>query len=275
LSFNLILKAHGLEPADVRLVRHADRQRRSDGKAIQPLLIAALRSDPTAFEFYQRMQAEPIFGDSKYLAAFLAMPNRKTVFVGIWTIDGYKPNTDSLRCAISGKDDPDKIIYDLTKLPALSKFEGRLAVDWGASERTWVQYAGRRDKEIVSLSDPEDPAFPGWLAFCSNVKDIPGLPLSWQAILATTRGVYLLVHRPSGQQYVGSAIGARGFLSRWLDYAATDHGGNLNLKGKSAADLDVVVLEAASSAATDDDILRAESAWKARLGTRVHGLNAN
>ena len=39
-----------------------------------------------------------------------------------------------------------------------------------------------------------------------------------------------------------AAIGAPGFLGRWMDYAATDHGGNANVKDKAAADLDVTVL---------------------------------
>ena len=46
-------------------------------------------------------------------------------------------------------------------------------------------------------------------------------------------------------------------------------------KGKTAADIDVAVPEAAASTATDEKILRAETVWKIKLGTRVHGLNAN
>ena len=41
------------------------------------------------------------------------------------------------------------------------------------------------------------------------------------------------------------------------------------------ARLDVAILEAVASSATDDDILAVEALWKRKLGTRVHGLNAN
>ena len=275
LTFNTILSVHGFDPADFRLVRHADTRRGSDGRSIQSSLIASLNSDPRAFEFFQCIQKGPVFGDAKYIASFLAMPNDRTNFVGIWQVNGHAKNIDRQRCKISGDDNPDRIIYDLTRLNALDKFVERLAIDWGGSARTWVQYASRREKEVLTISDAADPPFPGWAAFFKSVDHIPALPVSWQAILTNARGVYLLVHRPSGQQYVGSAIGAQGFLARWLDYAATDHGGNVNLKGKSAADLDVAVLEAAASTATDEEILRAESVWKIKLGTRVHGLNAN
>jgi hypothetical protein len=77
-----------------------------------------------------------------------------------------------------------------------------------------VQYASRNEKEVLSISDAADPPFPGWSAFAVSADQVPALPASWRAILANVRGIYLLVHRPSGQQYVGSAIGAQGFLSR-------------------------------------------------------------
>ena len=209
------------------------------------------------------------------MATFLAMPNDKTTFVGMWQVNGQSENVNRLRCAISDDDSAERIIYDLAKLAMLDKFAERLVIDWGAGTRSWVQRAARNHKEVLAIADAADPPFPGWATFFKPVDHIPALPASWQAILANAKGIYLLVHRPSGQQYVGSAIGAQGFLARWLDYAATDHGVNVNLKGKSAADIDVAVLEAAASTATDEEILRAETVWKIKLGTRVHGLNAN
>jgi hypothetical protein len=84
-----------------------------------------------------------------------------------------------------------------------------------------------------------------------------------------------LVHRKTGEQYVGCAVGAGGFLARWNQYAETGHGGNVQLKGTLPEDLDVSVLEAVSSSADEMDVLRVEADWKRKLGTRVHGLNSN
>ncbi len=63
LSFNTILSLYDFDPADVRLVRHAD-TRRKDGRSIQSVLTASLHSDLGAFEFYQRIQKGPVFGDA-------------------------------------------------------------------------------------------------------------------------------------------------------------------------------------------------------------------
>jgi len=193
----------------------------------------------------------------------------------VWQIKGHARNYARMRCEISGDDSPDRTIYDLERLTALDKFAERLVIDWGGGTRSWIQYASRNEKEVLSFPDRADPPFPGWLSFVSPVATIPALPQTWQEILANARGVYLLIHRPTGQQYVGSALGSRGFLARWLEYAATDHGGNFNLKGKSASDIDVAVLETAASSTSDDEILHREALWKVKLGSRVHGLNAN
>jgi hypothetical protein len=51
----------------------------------------------------------------------------------------------------------------------------------------------------------------------------------WADVLRSGRGIYLLVHRETGQQYVGSAYGVDGLLGRWKSYA-DGHGGNVGLK---------------------------------------------
>ena len=88
-------------------------------------------------------------------------------------------------------------------------------------------------------------------------------------------GVYLLVNRETGQQYVRCALGGGGFFDHWGDYAATGHGGNVQLRGTTPEDLDVSVLEAVESTATGLDVIAVEVAWKRKLGTRVRGMNSN
>lgn len=84
------------------------------------------------------------------------------------------------------------------------------------------------------------------------------------------------MHRVTGQQYVGSAYGADGFLGRWKSYA-DGHGGNVGLKelGAPADAFDVAVLEVVGSEATNEEIFGRETLWKEKLGTRVKGLNRN
>jgi hypothetical protein len=52
----------------------------------------------------------------------------------------------------------------------------------------------------------------------------------WQASLAGVKGVYLISDIKTGKRYVGSAYGEGGVWSRWCEYAATGHGGNVELR---------------------------------------------
>jgi hypothetical protein len=94
-------------------------------------------------------------------------------------------------------------------------------------------------------------------------------------VLEVSRGIYLLHCPKTGDQYIGSAIGSRGFYGRWLDYARDGNGGNALLKDRDARTFFVTILEVASSIATREEILKTEAVWKQKLGSRVHGLNAN
>jgi hypothetical protein len=105
---------------------------------------------------------------------------------------------------------------------------------------------------------------------------------SWRTALSSVAGVYLIADRTSGKLYVGSACGEGGIWQRWCDYAATGHGGNLELKNRLKAEgptranaFRFSVLEIADLHSTPQDIIRRESQWKNILLTRDHGLNAN
>jgi len=74
-------------------------------------------------------------------------------------------------------------------------------------------------------------------------------------MLAAVAGVYLIVDRKTGKQYVGSASGEGGILSRWRSYADTGHGGNKRLIDLAACD--------------------PEGLYKEKLGSRAFGLNSN
>ncbi len=101
------------------------------------------------------------------------------------------------------------------------------------------------------------------------------MPPSWRAILAASRGVYLLVCPKTREHYVGAAHGEGGFLARWREYLVNQHGGNVALIGRNPTDWQVSILEVAGTAATTEDILAMETVWKAKLHSRTIGLNRN
>lgn len=275
LTFNGLLQSQQIDAAKTRLVRH--KHRTAQGR----LYHDAVRRD-ARFEQYQAVQANPAvirqLEAADVIASFVVDLRGNTVFVGLWTVHGsrigYMPDAYSdLRVPTKRQ----HVVFDFERHAVLDEYIGRLVIDWGGGERAWVQYAHRQDKKIIELRRViEEPRFPGFAHFAWNLAEVAALPPTWLEPLRTTRGVYLLVHRSSGSQYVGSAIGSDGFLGRWRGYVG-GHGGNVGLKelGSPASEFDVSILETAGSAASPEDIYGLETLWKVKLGSRATGLNRN
>ena len=126
--------------------------------------------------------------------------------------------------------------FALQRSALLAEYIGRLAVDWGAGTRTWVQRADRRIKPIVELARAfQEEQFPGFTRFIRRLSEIEAMPLGWHQALRSNRGIYLLACPRTKEHYVGSASGTEGFLGRWRAYLANNHGGNLGLRVRDAA----------------------------------------
>jgi hypothetical protein len=274
LSFNQLLQAGGLDPRDVRLVRHTH----PVAHIHRALFDAAMQADEN-FKQYQETQlaAQVIaqFRAATYLAGFVVEPfTKETVFVGVWKRGDERPPT-------TGRFEPELkpglVAFETHPVDAFNGYRGRLMIDWGGGERTWVQRADQQDKPIVELRPgPIELAFPGFSEVRLCLADVERVPARWIDVLRSVRGVYLLVHRTKGDQYVGSASGADGFFGRWKNYA-DGHGGNVAMKelGAPAEDYDAAILEVVGSDAAESDIIAREELWKVKLGTRVKGLNRN
>jgi len=165
--------------------------------------------------------------------------------------------------------------YDLIYDKRLAKYEERLSIEWGLGTRAWVQGAARQPKPIRALKDQDDPPFPGFSKFCVDVNQIPGLYSSWQQRLLEVKGIYVLVDKDTGHQYVGSAKGEESLLARFMAYAQTGHGGNVELRRRKGARYQVGVLEVVNLALPDRRIEEIEAWWKHKLLTREFGLNRN
>lgn len=105
---------------------------------------------------------------------------------------------------------------------------------------------------------------------------------SWRAALAHVAGVYLITDTKAGSHYVGSARGGEGLWQRWSAYAATGHGGNVELRAVLEREGDgyaehfqYSLLEVCDINSGEDAVLARESHWKRVLMTRAFGLNRN
>ncbi|BBO68149.1 hypothetical protein DSCA_20790 [Desulfosarcina alkanivorans] len=275
LMFNNVLRDTGLDPKEVRLVRHKDTSA-ARGRSVYELW----RDSRDLFEQYQSLQriaARKKFS-APYWAVFVVNLSNETMFAGIYAAryrglldkDTPQPHRDGIDKA--GIYD----VYDLTLCDEATEFIGRLFIDWGAGALAWVQYANRQDKPIVELRRRfKEPEFPGFINFIQSLSSLGRLPQSWRHALQAARGVYLLTCPRTKEQYVGSASGTMGFWGRWHDYVQTGHGGNLGLKSRDPSDYQVSILEVAGSSATDNDILEMEGRWQAKLQSREMGLNRN
>lgn len=274
LTFNLLLRDAGIDPDDVRLLRHETRKHR--GRTPYSIW----RRDPALLERYQSTQERTgrSYFASRYWAAFVVSPNGRTVFVGLYEVHGVMPVPEGWTHPLNDAplDPATEDLYQLTDTGLLREYGGRLVIDWGAAARSWRQIASRQDKPIVELRERTiDPPYPGHAALVLQLSDVEALPLGWRAVLAHTGGVYLLTCPKTREQYVGSATGEEGFLSRWLQYARDGHGGNIALRSRDPENYRISILQVAGS---DDDratVEHLEALWKTKLQSREMGLNRN
>ncbi len=268
LTFNTILTNENIDPKKVRLVRHQDN--RSSGNCTPYNLWL---SDKVSLETYQRIQKRKVFEIGGLLATFVVTPSGETLFVGLYRVKDIGIAPPGTIDPVLQADRAGLNFYDITREEGLSEYAGHLTVNWGGGHRAWVQLAHRQDKPIIELRKErrEDP-FPGFGRFCWDIDVISAVPITWQSVLKSVKGVYLLVCKETGKQYIGSAKGEENLWSRFQDYKKTGHGGNVELKARGQKSYQVTVLEVVNS---DEGIEKAESAWKTRLMSRKFGLNRN
>jgi hypothetical protein len=271
IGFNVLLEYVGLNPATVKLVRHQDS--RYPGR---PTPYQLWCSNDGRFDIYQRIQSRERFKNATHIVSFVGTPLKETLFVGVYSVDGWSTPPKNLRDPISDKDVSKSHFYNLTLTEILSDYRGRLIVDWGSGYRSWVQRAKNKDKPVLEIRrQAGEPPFPGFMEFRESLYNLATVPFSWRTVLGAVGGVYLLACMKTGKLYVGAAYGEGGFWRRWEDYLATGHGGNVLMKELANAEYQISILEVASSSASPVDVIATESRWKAKLLTREFGLNLN
>ena len=274
LTFNSLLAEYGILPKDVRLLRHAKRQGSAGSSPLQ-----VWREDRPRFEAYQATQPakDRKFFDAPWWASFVAYPDRETLFVGLYEVRAGEFLVPSFECPLTGRDIPEGKIdrWQATAHPDFAHLEGKLFIDWGAGTRSWGQRAERQNKRIVELRrEYREEAYPGHSNFVRQLSEIEALPLSWQAILQSAKGIYLLTCPKTREQYVGAAFAEGGFLARWTQHAGRG-GDAVAFRTRAPEDYRVSIREVAGSLATDTDIAIMEQRWKEKLQSREMGLNRN
>lgn len=242
------------------------------------------------FHDYQSRQADEVFKGAELVIALMGEHGSRSRFLGVYRVRGVAAEQ---RPYLPGYPFPDmgmgKYWYDLEHLDGFEELEDRLVVDWGTGMRSWTQWLDpEKPKDVIELYPKGHVLdFPGYsevlLTFEELVKMVthPDANRTWHKAMSGVAGVYLIADGVTGEQYVGSAYGQDGILGRWKTYAQTPHGGNVLLKAILEATPNRVhgfrfsVLQTLPRTMTKGEVVRVETAWKEKLGTRAFGLNSN
>lgn len=269
LTLNVILKHENIDPKTVRLVRHQDNR-----ASVNCTPYDLWRAGDGRLETYQRIQRREVFDVGDLLAAFVVTPTNDTLFVGLFRVDGMGIAPPGTIDPVITADRAGLHLYDIQHDERLSEYAGHLIVDWGKGFLAWAQRAHLHDKPVLEIKkEVKEEVFPGFTRFCCDINQIETIPLAWQEVLKHVRGVYLLVCKETGKQYVGSAKGEESLWGRFSKYARTGHGGNVELKRLGLENLQVTILEVVNS--DTQEIEQIEAAWKKKLLSRRFGLNKN
>jgi hypothetical protein len=215
------------------------------------------------------------------------------VLCGIYDVVGVRPGTKADMPV--GFPYPDFcsdgcFFYDLRRVPGFEDLEDRVVIDWGPGALAWHQRmdGSNKDKEVVEVYPPgfvmDWPGYAHVLIAHAELKAIvehASANKKWQQSLSVVGGIYLILDTYDGRQYVGSACGADGIWGRWVNYAQTGHGGNIELQRILASDPRRVhgfrysILQTLPGNTTKQDVLFHEALIKGKLGSRAFGLNAN
>jgi len=228
------------------------------------------------FERYQNGQSWDVFGDAEYIISFIAERNKYAKFAGVWEVKSKRGKANGVQ-------------YQTKEIKGFDDFKTRLIVNWGEGTRSWAQLLERQgDKEIVEILPPNYVLdFPGFYNFALTFDQLfeivtnPDSNREWQRMLVSVSGVYVILDKKSGLQYIGSAYGFGGIWNRWKNYSKTFSGGNKLLEEllkkypTRYKQFQFSILRVLEPSSTKNEVLEQETLLKIKLGSRAFGLNSN
>jgi len=288
-----LLLGKNIDPQHVLVLRH--RPLEPELNKVLPWLAA---ESPDVFNAYQQTQTKQVEQAMKratYVAAFIGHEPGKALFVGLYSVKGWKPITPKEYWQIPAnvelksfghegftEESSRSLIlwFDLVLTDFYAHWKGKLVVRWPPLDRNWYRWAHKLNNEMPVLAILEesalDAAMPEWDAIDLTWDELRVLPTQWKSRLSEWRGIYYIFDTSDGKGYIGSAYGECNLLGRWLNYADCGHGGNHLLQQRDPRNFRFTILQRVSPDMEAHDVIRLESSWKQRLHTRrPYGLNDN
>lgn len=265
LSELISLKTDIFSNSRVKIVRHKDN--RNEYREI-------LKDREKLIE-YQKEQDKEVFANTDYIISFVGQESTKSLFFGVFKILGVEKRENNF-------------YYNIAEIDILKEFIGRVVIDWGLGALAWSQDYHKNQKEVLEiLPKGYIGNFPGLTNFVLDFEELtrlitnPDANKDWKNHLSSVNGIYLILDKTTGYQYIGSANGKGGIWQRWTEYIKTRTGGNKHLIALCCEDesyhknFQFTVLQSLPSNITQKEIVEIENLYKKKFGTRFYGLNAN
>jgi len=230
------------------------------------------------FDDYQGYQTKRNF-ECPQVVSLINLGDNRWLFVGVYEILG------------TAQEYQNGYWYELRLLPDQENLIARLVVyhDREGRRQSYIYGEGVEHRFHMHEYLPQRLSigeYPGHSSVKISFDQLTAITLnnepSWKSALSSIKGIYLILDRNSGLQYIGKADGNSGIWQRWLSYASNGHGGNVELfkllkeKGDDyKRNFQYSILEIADFRIDDAIIGQRESHWKEVLGTRQYGLNKN
>ncbi|MFJ8256325.1 GIY-YIG nuclease family protein [Peribacillus asahii] len=267
----------------IKIIRHQDPRLKDVNMTCYDLYRTGL------FEEYQSYQEEDIFKNCDVILSFIGLEGFEAVFIGAYkvistnVVNGLPHDIDVPYKGVAKVNS--KYHYKLEKIDLFPDYEEKLIIDFGSRRMDqWFT-----DKQVVQLLPPGYAGdFPGYLEVIlsfdrlENIINFPKQNRNWREKLSSVKGIYLVLDKKTGLQYIGSAYNGNGILGRWKKYVHT--GGSANndqlveiIKSDPSRtnDFQFTILRTLPMDMTQTEVLTQEKLFKLKLGTRVHGLNSN
>jgi hypothetical protein len=274
-----LLKLFGFTEARSKLVRHQDKRYDVHDLMRQGWL-----------ETYQALQKRPIFDNLDFIVSFVGLEGSRALLAGVYRV-GQRKDASLISppagCPLTNWFVPGEHHYELEKVSGYEGLEKRVVIDWGRGALAWHQKT--TNKEVLEIRPPGASlvVFQDYLEFTltfSELKEIfqkPEANSEWRSRLSAVAGIYLILATRSGHQYIGSASGTGGIWGRWANYAKNGHGGNAELEKLLQSEegypnsFTFSILQILPVTTARAEVLKRESYYKAKLGSRATGLNRN
>ena len=291
MNLNNLLLTKDIKPEQVLVFRH--RPTEPELNKVLPWLAA---EKPDVFNAYQQTQKEKVekaMLSASYVASFIGHEPGKALFVGLysigvskslsqdefWQVPAYaEMKAFGMKGLFEDEGRSTVLWFDLLPTDLYVPWKGKLIVGWPLPERSWWRWADRNTIPILAILEDSalDAAMPKWNEIALSWEELGVLPTRWRGMLSQWRGIYYIFDTSDGKGYVGSAYGTNNLLGRWLNYAASGHGGNSLLRKRDPRHFRFTILQRVSPDMDGDDVIQIEGTWKERLHTRTPwGLNDN